>query len=156
MSMLENFFSIQAYDRKDLFDGLEIWEDKKYRELQGSYPVIFLSFASVKGETYTEAREGIIQILLDLYTKYDYLCQGQKLSEKEKAYFDFVRSDMSNTIAAMSLHRLALCMNKYYGKKVLILLDEYDTPLQEAYVRGYWNELTSFMSNLFNLSLIHI
>ena len=150
MSMLENFFSIQAYDRKDLFDGLEIWEDKKYRELQGSYPVIFLSFASVKGETYTEAREGIIQILLDLYTKYDYLCQGQKLSEKEKAYFDFVRVDMSNTIAAMSLHRLALCMNKYYGKKVLILLDEYDTPLQEAYVRGYWNELTSFMSNLFN------
>lgn len=150
MSMLENFFSIQAYDRKDLFDGLEIWEDKKYRELQGSYPVIFLSFASVKGETYTEAREGIIQIILDLYTKYDYLCQGQKLSEKEKAYFDFVRVDMSNTIAAMSLHRLALCMNKYYGKKVLILLDEYDTPLQEAYVRGYWNELTSFMSNLFN------
>ena len=150
MSMLENFFSIQAYDRKDLFDGLEIWEDKKYRELQGSYPVIFLSFASVKGETYTEAREGIIQILLDLYTKYDYLCQGQKLSEKEKAYFDFVRVDMSNTIAAMWLHRLALCMNKYYGKKVLILLDEYDTPLQEAYVRGYWNELTSFMSNLFN------
>ena len=128
----------------------EWWENQKYRALQGSYPVIFLSFASVKGETYPEAREGIIQIILDLYTKYDYLRLSDKLSEKEKAYFDFIKSDMSNTIAALSLHRLALCMNRYYGKKVLILLDEYDTPLQEAYVRGYWNELTSFMSNLFN------
>lgn len=150
MSMLENFFSIQNEKREDLFEGLAIWEDQKYRALQGSYPVIFLSFASVKGETYPETREGIIQIILDLYTKYDYLRLSDKLSEKEKAYFDFIKSDMSNTIAAMSLHRLALCMNRYYGKKVLILLDEYDTPLQEAYVRGYWNELTSFMSNLFN------
>lgn len=132
MSMLENFFSIQNEKREDLFEGLAIWEDQKYRALQGSYPVIFLSFASVKGETYPEAREGIIQIILDLYTKYDYLRLSDKLSEKEKAYFDFIKSDMSNTIAAMSLHRLALCMNRYYGKKVLILLDEYDTPLQEA------------------------
>lgn len=117
MSMLENFFSIQNEKREDLFEGLAIWEDQKYRALQGSYPVIFLSFASVKGETYPEAREGIIQIILDLYTKYDYLRLSDKLSEKEKAYFDFIKSDMSNTIAAMSLHRLALCMNRYYGKK---------------------------------------
>ena len=70
--------------------------------------------------------------------------------EKEKAYFDYVNGEMSNTIAAMALRRLSLCMSLYYGKKVLILLDEYDTPLQEAYVKGYWNELTSFMSSLFN------
>ena len=150
MSMVEKFFSIQSKENGKLFEGLEIWKEEKYRALQGSYPVIFLSFASVKGDTYSDVREGIVQTILDLYAKYDYLRQSTALNEKEKAYFDYVKEDMSNTIAAMALRRLSLCMNLYYGKKVLILLDEYDTPLQEAYVKGYWNELTSFMSSLFN------
>lgn len=150
MSMVENFFSIQSQENGNLFEGLKIWEDESYREIQGSYPVIFLSFASVKGDTYSDVREGIVQTILDLYARYDYLRQSEALNEKEKAYFDYVKANMSNTIAAMALRRLSLCMNLYYGKKVLILLDEYDTPLQEAYVKGYWNELTSFMSSLFN------
>ena len=150
MSMVENFFSIQSQENGKLFEGLKIWKDESYRAIQGSYPVIFLSFASVKGDTYSDVREGIVQTILDLYAKYDYLRQSEALNEKEKAYFDYVKANMSNTIAAMALRRLSLCMNLYYGKKVLILLDEYDTPLQEAYVKGYWNELTSFMSSLFN------
>ena len=150
MSMVENFFSIQSKAEENLFTGLEIWKEEKYRELHGKYPVIFLSFASVKGDTYSDVREGIVQTILDLYAKYDYLRQSDALNEKEKAYFDYVNGEMSNTIAAMALRRLSLCMSLYYGKKVLILLDEYDTPLQEAYVKGYWNELTSFMSSLFN------
>ena len=150
MSMVENFFSIQSKAEENLFTGLEIWKEEKYWELHGKYPVIFLSFASVKGDTYSDVREGIVQTILDLYAKYDYLRQSDALNEKEKAYFDYVNGEMSNTIAAMALRRLSLCMSLYYGKKVLILLDEYDTPLQEAYVKGYWNELTSFMSSLFN------
>ena len=150
MSMVENFFSIQSKAEENLFTGLEIWKEEKYRELHGKYPVIFLSFASVKGDTYSDVREGIVQTILDLYAKYDYLRQSDALNEKEKAYFDYVNGEMSNTIAAMALRRLSLCMSLYYEKKVLILLDEYDTPLQEAYVKGYWNELTSFMSSLFN------
>ena len=150
MSMIENFFSIQRKENENLFQGLDIWQEKKYRNLQGQYPVIFLSFASVKGETYLEVREGIIQTILDLYAQYDYLRQSDALNEKEKAYFEYVNANMSNTIAAMALRRLSLCMNAHYGKKVLILLDEYDTPLQEAYVKGYWNELAAFMSSLFN------
>ena len=150
VSMVENFFSIQSQTKENLFTGLEIWKEEKYRELHGKYPVIFLSFASVKGDTYSDVREGIVQTILDLYAKYDYLRQSDALNEKEKAYFDYVNGEMSNTIAAMALRRLSLCMSLYYGKKVLILLDEYDTPLQEAYVKGYWNELTSFMSSLFN------
>ena len=150
MSMVENFFSIQSQAEENLFTGLEIWKEEKYREFHGKYPVIFLSFASVKGDTYSDVREGIVQTILDLYAKYDYLRQSDALNEKEKAYFDYVNGEMSNTIAAMALRRLSLCMSLYYGKKVLILLDEYDTPLQEAYVKGYWNELTSFMSSLFN------
>ena len=150
MSMVENFFSIQWKENDKLFQGLDIWQEEKYRKLRGQYPVIFLSFASVKGETYSEVREGIVQTILDLYARYDYLRQSDALNEKEKAYFDYVNADMSNTIAAMALRRLSLCINLHYGKKALILLDEYDTPLQEAYVKGYWNELASFMSNLFN------
>mgnify|MGYP004473009341 FL=1 len=150
MSMVENFFSIQWKENDKLFRGLDIWQEEKYRKLRGQYPVIFLSFAPVKGETYSEVREGIVQTILDLYARYDYLRQSDALNEKEKAYFDYVNADMSNTIAAMALRRLSLCINLHYGKKALILLDEYDTPLQEAYVKGYWNELASFMSNLFN------
>ena len=150
MSLVENFFSIQWKENDKLFQGLDIWQEEKYRKLRGQYPVIFLSFASVKGETYSEVREGIVQTILDLYARYDYLRQSDALNEKEKAYFDYVNADMSNTLAALALRRLSLCINLHYGKKALILLDEYDTPLQEAYVKGYWNELASFMSNLFN------
>lgn len=152
LSMLEYFFSNQYEGQETLFQGLEIWEDEKYRRLQGTYPVIFLSFASIKGENYQEAKEGIIQVLIDLYAKFDFLRQGDVLNEKEKAYFNYVNAEMSNTVAAMALNRLALCMNKYFGKKVIILLDEYDTPLHEAYVNGYWEELTAFIRNLFNAS----
>ena len=110
MSMVENFFSIQSKAEENLFTGLEIWKEEKYWELHGKYPVIFLSFASVKGDTYSDVREGIVQTILDLYAKYDYLRQSDALNEKEKAYFDYVNGEMSNTIAAMALRRLSLCM----------------------------------------------
>ncbi|MEY8429818.1 AAA family ATPase [Lachnospiraceae bacterium 48-42] len=150
LSMLEAFFSNQYEDSWKLYEDLSIWEEERYRKLQGIYPVIFLSFAGIKGDTYETAREGMIQIIIDLYAKYRYLLQGDALNKQEKEYFDYIRPDMSDAVAAMSLHRLALCMNRYYGKKVLILLDEYDTPLQEAYVYGYWTKLSAFVRNIFN------
>ena len=85
MSMVENFFSIQSQENGKLFEGLKIWKDESYRAIQGSYPVIFLSFASVKGDTYSDVREGIVQTILDLYARYDYLRQSEALKEKEKA-----------------------------------------------------------------------
>lgn len=150
MSMLEKFFSVEYAGRGALFEGLYIWQEKKYRSLQGSLPVIFLSFAPVKSSTYREARETIIQLIMDLYIKFDFLRQGAKLSNGEKQYFDVVTPDMSDSALAMSLHRLTLCLNRYYEKKALILLDEYDTPLQEAYVHGYWDEMAAFIRRLFN------
>ncbi len=132
------------------FENLHIWTNEKYRELQGSYPVIFISFAAVKGKTYEDSRMGIIQILLDLYAKYDFLRTSSALNEKEKAYLDYIKEDVSDSVAGLALYRLALCLAKHYERKVLIFLDEYDTPLQEAYVNGYWNELTAFLRGLFN------
>lgn len=150
MSMIEKFFSNQYAERSDLFDGLDIWSEDEYRKLQGAFPVIFLSFAGIKGGDYQSARKGIIQKIIDLYTKYQYLLDGDSLNSGEKKYFEFIDADMADDTAVMSLHRLSICLNRYYRQKVLILLDEYDTPLQEAYVEGYWDELAGFIRNLFN------
>lgn len=150
MSMIEQFFSVEYAGRGEMFDGLNIWKEEAYRELQGTYPVIFLSFAGIKGETYQAARGGMIQKIIDLYAKYQYLMDGDALNSQEKKYFDYIDAEMTDEVAALTLHRLSICMSRYYGKNVLILLDEYDTPLQEAYVGGYWEQLAGFIRNLFN------
>ena len=85
MSMVEQFFSIQYADKKDLFKNFSIWKDEKYRQLQGTYPVIFLSFANIKGKSYEAAREGIIQVIIDLYGKHRFLLEGNSLNQQEKA-----------------------------------------------------------------------
>ena len=150
LSMVDYFFSNQHADSGKLFENLDIWKEEKYQDLQGTFPVIFVSFAGIKAENYGNARDGIIQVLLDLYGKYYFLLQSDRLNEQEREYFTYIRPDMSDAVAAMALHRLAICMYRYYGKKAMILLDEYDTPLQEAYVHGYWEELTTFIRSLFN------
>ncbi|MDO4337372.1 MAG: AAA family ATPase [Eubacteriales bacterium] len=150
MSMVEMFFSNQYAGRQDLFEGLSIWKEEKYRELQGTYPVISLSFASVKGKDYQTTRKKICQILTRLYSKYNFLQAGGLLDEKELDYFHRVSAEMDDSDASVSLNFLSDFLSRYYGKHVIILLDEYDTPLQEAYVGGYWDELVSFIRSLFN------
>lgn len=150
MNMLERFFSVEYKGKGDVFQGLSIWEDERYRDLQGTYPVLFLSFAGVKSDNYEDAKEQIFQIITGLYSRNEYLLDSGKLGEKDKEFFDRIGRDMSNSDASMAIHRLTEYMYRYYGKKVIILLDEYDTPLQEAYVGGYWKELISFIRNLFN------
>lgn len=150
MSMLEKFFSVNYADRSDLFQELDIWEDEKYRDLQGTYPVLFISFASVKENTYAGARENICRIIEEQYNKHDYLLSGNLLNEKEKTFYQKVSAEMSDSVASVSLRSLSDFLSRYYGKKVIILLDEYDTPMQEAYVNGYWDELTVFTRSLFN------
>ena len=150
MSMLEKFFSVNYADRGDLFEGLSVWENKKYQELQGTYPVLFISFAGIKDNSYEGARENICRIIEEQYNKHDYLLDGNLLNEKEKVYYQKVSAEMSDSVAAVALRSLSDFLGKYYGKKVIILLDEYDTPLQEAYVYGYWKEMVTFIRSLFN------
>ncbi len=152
MSMLEKFFSVRYAGRGELFEGLTVWEDKKYRELQGTYPVISLSFANVKESDYEGAKYSINQILEDLYRTNIFLLEEGFLTENEIEYFQSVNSGMRETTAAWAIHRMSGFLSRYYGKKVIILLDEYDTPMQEAYVSGYWEELTGFIRSLFNSS----
>ncbi|MDE6204177.1 MAG: AAA family ATPase, partial [Lachnospiraceae bacterium] len=152
MSMLETFFSVNYANRKDLFEGMEIWKDEKYRAFQGTYPVLFLSFAGIKENSFAEARCGICRTIEEQYNKYDYLLEGNFLNEKEKAFYQEVSRNMSDSTAAASLRSLSDFLGRYYEKKVIILLDEYDTPMQEAYVNGYWEELAAFTRGVFNSS----
>ena len=150
MSMTEQFFSVNYEGRGELFEGLSIWEDEKYRELQGTYPVISLSFANVKESSYESTVQRINQILTNLYYEYSFVLEGDSLLSEEKEDFRSVSKSMPEVTATMALHQLSRFLYKYYHKKVIILLDEYDTPMQEAYVNGYWEELVSFTRSMFN------
>ena len=150
MSMVEQFFSINYANKGDLFEGLSIWQEEKYRSLQGTYPVISLSFANIKEDNYEATKLRIYQLLIDLYNKHDYLLESNLLNENEKQYFLSIKMDMMEVEATLAIHRLSDFLMRYYGKKVIILLDEYDTPMQEAYVHGFWNKLVSFTRSLFN------
>ena len=152
MSMVEQFFSVEYANRGELFEGLDIWKNEKYRRLQGTRPVIGLSFANVKESTYENTRLRLNQILTDLYGRYRFLLEGNLLSSPERQYFESVLPDMPEVDATLAIHRLCCFLSRCYGKKVIVLLDEYDTPMQEAYVNGYWKELTAFMRSLFNAS----
>lgn len=156
MSMLEKFFSVNYANRGDLFEGLNIWEEKSadgdydYRKLQGTYPVIFLSFADIKEATFEEARKKICKIIQMVYNKFDFLLQSDVLNGNEKEDFQRISADMEDYMASLSLKMLTGYLCRYYGKKVIILLDEYDTPMQEAYVYGYWDKMVVFIRSMFN------
>lgn len=150
MSMVECFFSVKYAKRLDLFEGLSIEKNAGLRKLQGTYPVLFLSFAAVKINTYENARRQICSLIASLYDENMYLLNGDTLNEREKKRFQAVTPEMNDADAVMALQNLCLFLSKYYGKKVIVLLDEYDTPLQESYAYGYWRELTAFTRSLFN------
>ena len=150
MNMLERFFSIEYARQGKIFEGLSIWKEEKYRELQGTYPVIFLSFADIKANTFALAKEKICMLIKEIYNKHMYLQKEGFLNENETEVIRKVFTDMTDSIAAYSLKNLSGFLSRYYGKKVMILLDEYDTPLQEAWVYGYWQEMVEFIRGLFN------
>lgn len=159
MSMMECFFSVKYAGRGDLFEGLSLWEHDRYRKLQGGWPVISLSFAGVKAKDFQGAKDGIINAIANAYNAHYYLKNSEALTEEEKNNFDAFRDyiadpsehkEMADSLVAAALQKLSFYLEQYHGKKVLIFLDEYDTPLQEAYVSGYWNELVSLVRTLFN------
>ena len=150
MSMLNCFFSNKYADRRELFEKLEIWKDGKYREIQGTYPVIFMSFAEIKQNNYNDAVEKIKRIICEVCQQFDFLKNWDGLTETEKKNISNISYDMSDVMAQDLIKNMSNYLSRYYGKKVIILLDEYDTPMQEAYVNGYWEELVAFTRSLFN------
>ena len=159
LRMLESFFSNQYANRGDLFEGLSIWEEKvdfssseayPYRHLQGTVPVIFLSFASIEAAEYTDMVYKITEVISQLYEQNRFLLEGDLLSENEQNYYRKIHPGMGSEVAAGAIHLMAGFLQRYYGTNVMILLDEYDTPIQAAWLCGYWDKAVSFFSGLFN------
>ena len=150
MSMLNCFFSNRYADRGDLFEGLSVWEDEKYRQLQGTYPVIFLSFADVKQNDLQGALWKIKKIIFNIYQQYAWLGSWEGLMAVEREQFVGITPDMEDTAAQSAIQDLCSYLSRYYKKKVIVILDEYDTPMQEAYIHGYWDKFMAFMRSLFN------
>lgn len=150
MSMLNCFFSNRYAGRSDLFEGLSVWEDEKYRQLQGTYPVIFISFADVKANNIQDAKTQVKMKVTELFNENTFLLDSGILVENEAETFKRVSMYMDDVLCTSAVNMMCRFMWKYYEKKVIILLDEYDTPMQEAYVHGYWNEFTAFIRSMFN------
>lgn len=150
MDMVRKFFSIEHPENRELFQKLNIWKDPYYQEIQGKYPVISLSFSDIIENSYPQVRKKICEVIVDLYNYFYFLTERALLNPREKEYFYQISSEMEDSEASIALRRLSGYLYKYYGKKVIILLDEYDTPMLEAYEREYWEELATFTRSLFN------
>lgn len=150
LNMLNRFFSNKFAGEGKIFEELSIWENEEYRKLQGTYPVINLSFANVKETTFEMTCQKFFEIIKDLYSEYEFLLDSDMLSLSDKVYFRSVMEHMNEVDATLSIYRLSKFLYQYYGKKVIILLDEYDTPMQEAYVHGFWDEIVAFTRSMFN------
>ena len=149
MSMLEYFFSNRHENRGDLFENLDIWKEKKYQELQGTFPVVFLSFAGVKQTDYEKTEYAINKLLEDLYNQYHWMLQEKMFTDTDRKDFFKVTAEMPEQVASGSIRKLCEWLFRYYGKRVIVLLDEYDTPMQEAYIHGFWEKMTSYIRALF-------
>ncbi len=151
MSMVEQFFSVEYREKAFLFEGLAVFKEEAYRKLQGTYPVIFLSFASVKETNFQSFYKRMRSLMGEAYRKNGYLIESGLLTGTEKRKFQKILDEEAEpedyTEALRSLSDYLL---RFHGKKPVILLDEYDTPMQEAYLNGYWDEMTAFIRNLFN------
>jgi hypothetical protein len=163
MSMLECFFSPEYAGRTDLFEGLNVWKDTEMRELQGSQPVLFITMAKIKGITYEDFLRQMNTTMMSVYSSYeDFVSKSEKISADKKEIFRLMYMEMVETmlkkseknvntdLLTQSIAFLSELFYIHYGKKVIILLDEYDTPMVESYVKKYWDEVAAFMRTFFN------
>ncbi|MBQ7457523.1 MAG: AAA family ATPase [Desulfovibrio sp.] len=148
LDTVNTFFSVEFSNSSKLFEGLEIWEDKKFRMLQGTIPVISLSFADIKENTYQDAIASIKELLKILFRHFSY--QLDTLLDWEKELFSTMDKEISEQAIKRSLRNLSECLTLHFKNKPIILLDEYDTPLQEAWINNYWDKLVNFMRGFFN------
>ena len=150
LSMAECFFSNRSANRGDLFEGLSIWQSEEYRKMQGTYPVIFLSFAPIKTGRIDEIKAALKQIVADVYREYRFIMEAQIFHQKDREDFDAVSKQMDDMTAYTALNRLCSYLYQYYHKNVIVMLDEYDTPMQEAWIAGSWDETVDFFRSFFN------
>ena len=136
MNMVESFFSIDYAKRSDLFEHYNVWQYEKYRNIQGTYPVISISFARIKETGYEETKAKIYEIIRNLYVKFAYICNSDIFLASDIAYYNKMLSGSMNEAEATSaIYQLSDYLYRYYKKKVIILLDEYDTPQEVCLIQ---------------------
>jgi hypothetical protein len=152
MDMLRVFFEISDEDTSKYFVDKEIWKcGKKYREHQGKYPVIFLTFKDVKFDSWDATFAKISELIQDEFGRHRELKNSDKLEQYEKDYFGKIMSgNITEVELTSSLQRLSKMLNSHYGIAPIIIIDEYDTPIQEGYSKEFYDEITGFMRNFFS------
>lgn len=152
MDMLRVFFELSDEDTSKYFTDKKIWKcGKEYRAHQGQYPVIFLTFKDVKFDTWEATLDKVRGLLQEEYGRHRELLDSDKLAEYEKVYFSRVLEGKATEVElTSSLERLSKLLADYYGKAPIIIIDEYDTPIQEGYSKDFYEEIISFMRNFFS------
>ena len=154
MSMLYNFFDIKKDSRK-LFEGLEISKkDNVCKEWMNQYPVIFLTFKNIDGLNFQGAYDQLVYEIGSLFEEHSYLTDCEQLSENERQMFRRLQNQQASTVEiSRSLQLLLQIMNKYYGKPVILLLDEYDVPLAKASTNNYYDQMLEIIKTMMSTAL---
>ncbi|QTA81713.1 AAA ATPase-like domain-containing protein, nuclease domain-containing [Desulfonema limicola] len=148
LSMLKYFFENTGKNCKSLFKGLEIEKHEEFELHQGKYPVIFLTFKDVKHLNWEHCLSSLKYVIYDEFTKHRYLMEGDSLFPDEKIFFQkALERSLSQDECHNALKYLSKCLSRYYNMPVVILIDEYDTPIHAGYAKGYYEEIISFMRN---------
>lgn len=152
MDMLRVFFEISDKNTSKYFADKNIWQcGEEYRSHQGKYPVIFLTFKDVKFDTWDATIDKIRGLLQEEYGRHQELLNSDKLSQYEKEYFTKIISATANEVElTSSLERLSKMLASHYDKAPVIIIDEYDTPIQEGYSKDFYDEIIGFMRNFFS------
>ena len=152
MDMLRVFFEISKENTGKYFEDKAIWKcGEEYRSHQGKYPVIFLTFKDVKFDTWEATIDKIKGLLQEEYGRHQELLSSDKLSAYEKEYFGKILDSSANEVELTSaLERLSKMLTSHYGKAPIIIIDEYDTPIQEGYAKDFYEEIIGFMRNFFS------
>ncbi len=154
MSMLYYFYSLKEKENAYLFNGLKIGNDQKALKEQNQYPVIVITFKEMDCLSFDEQAEQFSYLIAREVKKYPELYESASLDEGEKQSLNRLRFEQASKVQLMnSLQFVSQCLEKHYGKKTVILIDEYDVPLQSAYLHGYYDEMVLFMKNLFSAAL---
>ena len=153
MSMLRYYFDCRQKDNKELFQGLKIMEqEEKYTSKLGAYPVIYLTLKDAGLMTYEMMIMQLKTIMMDLFYEHRELLEGE-ISEGERTIFNKILSANATDVDLLnSLKMLSKIMSQYYNKPVMLLLDEYDVPLQNAYVEGYYDEAVKFFKTFYRIT----
>lgn len=137
MDTVREFFTVEDHDQERLFSGLRVWKNETMRRTAGTIPVISLTWSGIKGQNYRVVRKDILRTIAEAYRHFDFVAESEKVNpvlRRRLKNFSFQSRDESDDPAA--LRDICIALHQYYGVKPIVLLDEYDTPLQEAWLAG--------------------